>query len=89
MQVGIETINAFVGTYFLDIKKLATFRELNMAGFDNLLMKQKIVALPYENSVTLQQNKDEAIAANIEVFSDNYNIAKIVRYTKTGVFPWE
>lgn len=37
----------------------------------------------------LVRKKPHALAANREVFSDGDNIAKIVRYVKTGAFPWE
>ena len=33
--------------------------------------------------------KSDAIAANIEVFSDQSNLDKITRFVKTGQFPWE
>lgn len=33
--------------------------------------------------------KAPAVAANLAVFSDPENVAKIVRYTQTGQFPWE
>lgn len=33
--------------------------------------------------------KPHAIAANIEVFSDQQNLDKIARFVKTGQFPWE
>lgn len=33
--------------------------------------------------------KPQALQANIEVFSDRANLAKIARYVKTGKFPWE
>jgi polyketide biosynthesis enoyl-CoA hydratase PksH len=34
-------------------------------------------------------SKPHAIAANIEVFSDQDNLDKIARFVKTGQFPWE
>lgn len=34
-------------------------------------------------------SKSNAIAANIEVFSDKDNLNKITRYVTTGQFPWE
>jgi polyketide biosynthesis enoyl-CoA hydratase PksH len=34
-------------------------------------------------------SKPYAIAANIEVFSDQNNLDKIARFVKTGQFPWE
>ncbi len=54
--VGIEAINAFAGTTFLDVKKLAEHRNLDTDRFENLLMKEKTVALPYEDPVTFGVN---------------------------------
>lgn len=34
-------------------------------------------------------SKSNAIAANIEVFTDQNNLDKITRFVKTGQFPWE
>lgn len=34
-------------------------------------------------------SKSNAIAANIEVFTDQNNLKKITRFVKTGQFPWE
>ena len=34
-------------------------------------------------------SKQKALDANVEVFSDKDNLNKIVRYVKTGQFPWE
>ncbi|MBN2441744.1 MAG: enoyl-CoA hydratase/isomerase [Spirochaetales bacterium] len=38
---------------------------------------------------SLEQAKETAIAANLEVFSDPVNLNNIVNYVKTGQFPWE
>jgi polyketide biosynthesis enoyl-CoA hydratase PksH len=37
----------------------------------------------------LAKSKPHALDANIEVFSNQNNLEKIVRYVKTGQFPWE
>ena len=37
----------------------------------------------------LVRTRSRAIAANVEVFSDPDNLAKITRYVTTGEFPWE
>lgn len=55
-QVGIEAINAFAGTAALDVRALAQHRGLDMARFENLLMSEKTVALPYEDPVTFAVN---------------------------------
>jgi len=54
--VGIEAMNVFAGTACLDVTKLAQHRGLDMSRFENLLMKQKTVAMPYEDPVTFAVN---------------------------------
>ncbi len=54
--VGIEAINVFAGTAYLDVMKLARHRKLDMSRFENLLMKEKTVALPYEDPITFAVN---------------------------------
>lgn len=54
--VGIEAMNVFAGTTFLNVGKLAEHRKLDMARFDNLLMKEKTVPMPYEDPVTFGVN---------------------------------
>lgn len=54
--VGIEAINAFAGSAFINVEKLARHRNLDMTRFTNLLMKEKSVALPYEDPITFGLN---------------------------------
>ena len=54
--VGIEAMNVFAGTVYLDVKKLAEHRKLDTSRFENLLMKEKTVALPYEDPITYAVN---------------------------------
>jgi len=54
--VGIEAMNVFAGTAFLNVRKLAEHRNLDMTRFDNLQMKEKCVALPYEDPITFGLN---------------------------------
>ena len=54
--VGIESINVFGGSAYLDVEKLARHRRLDMTRFANLLMKEKTVALPYEDPITFGVN---------------------------------
>jgi polyketide biosynthesis 3-hydroxy-3-methylglutaryl-CoA synthase-like enzyme PksG len=54
--VGIETINAFAGSAFVNVEKLALHRKLDVTRFKNLLMKEKTVALPYEDPITFGLN---------------------------------
>ena len=54
--VGIEAINVFAGSAYVDVGKLARHRQLDPARFANLLMKEKTVALPYEDPITFGVN---------------------------------
>lgn len=38
---------------------------------------------------SLTRAKPQALAANLEVFTDLDNLGRIARYVKTGAFPWE
>lgn len=49
-------MNAFLGCAYLDLQKLAVHRRLDEGRFTSLLMKEKTVALPYEDPVTLGVN---------------------------------
>jgi polyketide biosynthesis 3-hydroxy-3-methylglutaryl-CoA synthase-like enzyme PksG len=49
-------MNVFAGTACLDVTELARHRGLDMSRFENLLMKQKSVALPYEDPITFAVN---------------------------------
>jgi polyketide biosynthesis 3-hydroxy-3-methylglutaryl-CoA synthase-like enzyme PksG len=59
--VGIEAMNVFAGTAFLDVRKLAEHRKLDTTRFENLLMKEKTVALPYEDPITFAVNAAKPI----------------------------
>jgi len=54
--VGIEAINSFAGTAYINVEKLARHRRLDMTRFANLLMKEKTVPLPYEDPITFGVN---------------------------------
>lgn len=54
--VGIEAINVFAGSAFVNVEKLARHRNLDTARFANLLMKEKTVPLPYEDPITFGVN---------------------------------
>jgi polyketide biosynthesis 3-hydroxy-3-methylglutaryl-CoA synthase-like enzyme PksG len=58
---GIEAMNVFGGTAFLDVMKLVEHRKLDAARFENLMMKGKAVALPYEDPVTFGVNAAKPI----------------------------
>src|SRR2546430_5958619 len=54
--VGIEAINSFAGTAYINVEKLARHRRLDMTRFANLVMKEETVQLPYEDPITFGVN---------------------------------
>ena len=60
-MVGIEAMNVFAGTTFVDVKKLAAHRGLDMSRFENLLMKEKSLTMPYEDPITFAINAAKPI----------------------------
>lgn len=56
MKAGIEDIGLYAGRAFLDIDRLAAARGLDPARMQNLLMKQKTVALHFEDAVSFAVN---------------------------------
>lgn len=56
VDAGIEALNVFGGSAFIDVRELAEHRNLDRARFSNLLMKEKAVVLPYEDPITFGVN---------------------------------
>lgn len=54
--VGIEAMNVFAGTAYLNVERLVGHRKLDTTRFNNLLMKEKTVALPCEDPITFGVN---------------------------------
>jgi len=61
ITVGIEAMNVFAGTTYLNVEKLAEHRKLDTTRFENLLMKEKTLALPYEDPITFAVNAAKPI----------------------------
>ena len=70
MAAGIEAMSVFGGTAYLDVMQWAQQCQLDTTRFENLLMKEKAVALPHEDPVTCGVNaaKARVIASDISRF---------------------
>ncbi|MBC7984226.1 MAG: hydroxymethylglutaryl-CoA synthase family protein [Candidatus Obscuribacterales bacterium] len=82
--VGIEAMNVFGGTAYLDVAELARHRKLDAARFDNLLMKQKAVALPYEDPITFGVNAAQPIIASLSQ-AEKDRIELLITCTESGI----
>jgi polyketide biosynthesis 3-hydroxy-3-methylglutaryl-CoA synthase-like enzyme PksG len=63
--VGIEAMNIFAGTVVVDVEELARHRKLDTTRFENLLMNEKSIALPYEDPITYAVNAAKPIIDNL------------------------
>jgi polyketide biosynthesis 3-hydroxy-3-methylglutaryl-CoA synthase-like enzyme PksG len=81
--VGIESVNVFGGTVFLNVDKLAMHRNLDMSRISNLLMKEKTVALPYEDPITFAVNAAKPIIDNLSEEEKN-RIEMVITCTESS-----
>lgn len=84
MRVGIEAINIYGGSAFIDVIELATHRKLDIVRFKNLLMKQKAVALPYEDPVSFAINAAQPLIDNLSEEQKN-RIELIITCSESGI----
>ncbi len=81
---GIEAINVFGGTAYLDVMRLAEYRNLDPARFENLLMKEKAVALPYEDPVTFGVNAAKPIIDRLTE-AEKDRIESLITCSESGI----
>ncbi|MGZ9709212.1 hydroxymethylglutaryl-CoA synthase family protein [Glaciimonas sp. GNP009] len=82
--VGIEAINLYGGSAFVDVMALAVHRKLDTARFDNLLMKQKAVALPYEDPVSFAINAAKPLIDRLSD-AEKDRIELIITCSESGI----
>jgi polyketide biosynthesis 3-hydroxy-3-methylglutaryl-CoA synthase-like enzyme PksG len=82
--VGIEAMNAFGGSAFVDVNELAAHRRLDQSRFANLLMKEKTVALPYEDPITFAVNAAKPLLDSLTV-AEKERIELLITCTESGI----
>jgi len=83
VKAGIEAMNVFAGTAFLNVEKLAAHRNLDRTRFENLMMKEKTVALPYEDPITFAVNAAKPIIDSLSAEEKN-RIEMVVTCTESA-----
>ncbi|MCG8615752.1 MAG: hydroxymethylglutaryl-CoA synthase family protein [Desulfobacterales bacterium] len=81
---GIEAMNVYGGAAYLDVEELAAHRQLDNQRFENLLMKEKTVALPYEDPVTFAVNAAKPIIDALSEDEKN-RIEMVITCTESGI----
>lgn len=84
IPVGIEAMNVFGGTAYLEVMQLARHRRLDTTRFENLLMKEKAVALPYEDPVTYGVNAAKPVVDSLSQ-AEKDRIEMLVTCTESGI----
>jgi len=84
ITVGIEAMNVFGGTAYLDVMQLAQHRQLDTKRFENLLMKEKTVAMPYEDPVTFGVNAAKPVVDSLSE-AEKDRIEMVVTCTESGI----
>ncbi|HVI46507.1 MAG TPA: hydroxymethylglutaryl-CoA synthase family protein [Chitinophaga sp.] len=81
---GIQAMYIYGGAAYLDVTELARHRQLDNARFENLLIKQKTVALPWEDPVTFAVNAAKPI---VDMLSDaeKNRIELLITCTESGI----
>ncbi len=83
-KVGIEALNVYGGSAKLDVRMLGQARQLDMTRFENLMLKEKTVAMPYEDPVSYAINAAKPI---IDRLSDleKQQIKMVVSCSESGI----
>jgi len=84
ISVGIESMNAFGGSVVLDVMDLARYRQLDLRRFENLLMKEKAVALPFEDPITFGVNAAKPLIDSLSE-AEKGQIELLITCSESGI----
>lgn len=83
MRAGIEDIDVYAGRAALDVSMLAAARGLDVQRMQNLLMREKTVALPFEDAVTFAVNAAKPVIDRLGAQRDS--VEQLIVATESGV----
>jgi len=84
MQVGIEALNIYCGSAAINVSDLAKARNLDNDRFENLLMKEKTVPMPYEDPISNGVNAAKPILDKLSEEERN-SIDLLITCTESGI----
>ncbi|XP_020905104.2 uncharacterized protein LOC110243355, partial [Exaiptasia diaphana] len=84
MKAGIEAMNIYCGSAAINVRDLAKRRNLDNERFENLLMMEKTVPMPYEDPVSNAVNAAKPI---LDRMSDDEkaSIDMVITCTESGL----
>jgi polyketide biosynthesis 3-hydroxy-3-methylglutaryl-CoA synthase-like enzyme PksG len=83
INAGIEAMNVYCGSAALDVAELARHRQLDIYRFQNLLMKEKTVVMPYEDPISNGVNAAKPILDRLD--ADKNDIDLLITCTESGI----
>ncbi|GGQ48413.1 hydroxymethylglutaryl-CoA synthase family protein [Streptomyces mutabilis] len=83
-SAGIEAINFYGGSTYVDVTELAQYRQLDNERFANLLMHEKSVALPFEDPVSFAVNAAKPLVDALAP-EDRDRIEMLITCTESGI----
>lgn len=83
-SVGIEAMNIYGGTAYIDVLELMQHRKLDVKRVENLLMKEKSVALTYEDPVTFAVNAAKPLVDSLSEEEKN-RIELVITASESGI----
>ena len=84
MKAGIEAMNIYCGSAALEVAVLAKARNLDSYRFENLLMKEKTVPMPYEDPISNGVNAAKPIIDSLSEEERN-RIDMVITCTESGI----
>ena len=84
MGVGIEALNVFGGSAFVDVTELAQHRRLDRPRFENLMMREKTVALPWEDPVSFAVNAARPLVESLAP-AERERIELLISCSESGI----
>lgn len=83
-RVGIEAINYYAGSAYVDVGMIVASRNLDHQRFENLLMKEKTVPLNYEDPVSLAVNAAKPLIDHLTA-AEKGKIQMLITCTESGL----
>lgn len=84
MESGIEAVNIYGGSAYIDIRTMFQARGLDLERFDNLMMEKKSVGLPCEDPVTNAVNAAKPIIDRLSD-TEKSRIELVVTASESGL----
>ncbi|MCH2224499.1 MAG: hydroxymethylglutaryl-CoA synthase family protein [Crocinitomicaceae bacterium] len=84
MKAGIEAMNIYCGSAAINVQDLAKRRNLDNERFENLLMKEKTVPMPYEDPVSNAVNAAKPILDRMSA-DEKSSIDMVITCTESGL----